>query len=71
LRKNSQSSVSLSLSEVTTLEDVEEINLLLAKFTGKTKVNAESIDLSIHAFPEALARSENFMKQKIFNTMHS
>lgn len=71
LRKNNQSSISLSLSEVTTLEDVEEINSLLAKFTGKAKVNAESIDLSLHAFPEELVRPENFMKQKIFNTMHS
>ena len=39
LRKNSSNSVSVSFSELTILDDVEEINSILAQFTGKPKVN--------------------------------
>lgn len=34
-------------------------------------MDIESIELESHSFSEGLARPENFLKQKIFNTMHS
>lgn len=46
--------VSLSFSEVTKLEDLEEINRVLAEFTIETELDVDSLDEDASPFSPAL-----------------
>lgn len=46
--------VSLSFSEVTKLEDLEEINKVLAEFTIETELDVDSLDEDASPFSPAL-----------------
>ena len=74
LRKINDSTISLSLDETTSLEDVSELVSIFAKLQ-KATINTENLfhknSYSFQNFPENLQRKSGFMSQQIFNSIHS
>lgn len=68
---NDETSVSLSFSEVTTHPDLQEIIEIIAEYTGKPAKKLEEYNLERIPFGNNLSRADNFMKQDIFNQIHS
>lgn len=68
---NDDTSVSLSFSELSNKEDLVEIIKILAKFTGKPAKDLLDYNLERRPYGGCLSRPMNFMKQDIFNSVHS
>ena len=64
-------SISLSFNETSKREDLSEISRVLAEFTQQPEVNAQTFEVNSLAISEALLRTDNYMSQKIFNSIHS
>ena len=64
-------SISLSFNETSKREDLSEISRVLAEFTQQPEVNAQTFEVNSLAISEALLRTDNYMPQKIFNSIHS
>lgn len=70
LRKNADGSVSLSLSEVTLIEDVVELDQLFAEFKG-AKPQAQ-LKQAYKPYDSSKGRqNKDFMAQDVFNSMNS
>ena len=64
-------SISLSFNETSKREDLSEISRVLAEFTQQPEVNAQTFEVNSLAISETLLRTDNYMSQKIFNSIHS
>lgn len=74
IRKVDDNIVSLSLDETTTMEDVSELIRLFGEFKGKNVQVEEAFypqNYKIKPFESNLIRKSTFMKQQIFNSIHS
>lgn len=60
---NDDTSVSLSFSELSNKEDLEEIIRILAKFTGKPVKKLDDYNLERRPYGNNMSRPLNFMKQ--------
>lgn len=67
----SDKEISLSFSEITKLEDLKDISKVLASFTTETELNVNAFPEEAKSFHDSLERKGEFMKQKIFNSVHS
>ena len=65
----SNSLVSISLNETTSIEDINQILAILAKGEGKKTINLNSIEENL--LPQNLIRTSNFMTNKVFENYHS
>ena len=68
---NDDFSVSLSFSELCNKDSLIEIIGILAKFTNKPLKNLEEYNLERRPYGGLLTRPLDFMKQEIFNSIHS
>ena len=68
---NDDTSVSLSFSEITNKNDLTQIIGILAKYTSQAVKDLEQFDLTRRPYGNNLSRSQDFMKQKVFNEIHS
>lgn len=69
-----ETKIGISISEVTTLNDIEQILMLFSKAVKKTydKNNLFLFDYkSIKSFPNSLIRTSEFLTHPVFNTYHS
>lgn len=65
-----ENTVSLSLDETTTLEEVQNlINLFTSKNDMKSKLIPSN--LALNEFPKELSRTDEILKQQVFNLHHS
>jgi len=74
LRYNKDFSIGISLSEITSFDDVLELIELFSKAAGKT-IEVKNIDekeySSFNSFPSALKRKSSFLTHPVFNSYHS
>lgn len=74
LRKIDESTVSISLDEATSLEDVAELIEIFASLR-KVSINKETLfspnSYKLNPLPPNLQRKSDFMQQQIFNSLHS
>ena len=71
VRKQSDSIVSLSFDETTTLVDLDIISAALSELTGKPKKELKSVSLERLPITESKSRPLNYLKQAVFNSIHS
>lgn len=62
--------ISLSMSELVKAEDLQHLSQVLSKFVNKTEKDIDYLESPL-GFIETLTRGQDFMKQKIFNSIHS
>ena len=67
-----EKAVGISLSEITEIEDIQEILNLFAKLGNKKEINIENIKNSVKInYPEEFDRKSNFLLHPVFHTKHS
>ena len=53
------------------MEDLKQISKVLAGFTTETELNVTVLTEEAKPFKDSLGRTDAFMQQKIFNSIHS
>lgn len=71
IRKQSDSTVSLSFDETTSIVDLGCVSAALADYTGKLKKEVKDVSLERLPISDDKARPLDYLKQSVFNSIHS
>ncbi|MFC5044170.1 aminomethyl-transferring glycine dehydrogenase [Aquimarina hainanensis] len=63
--------VSISLNEATTIDDINTILSIFAQLKGKTATKVNNIDVQTTTLPDHLQRTTEFLTNEVFNAYHS